>query len=143
PSSTVGASPNTGNGRCPASLAVVDISRYAIGDEWDKLKPGEQSGKYNQLVRCSPDQPTPTIVAGNGTDAIKSAWGPTHPYEKRKFTIAELKRICGFPDDFILTGTFAQQWERLGRAVAPPMMAAVAAHIRDTILQPARVQDVT
>lgn len=56
--------------------------------------------------------------------------------EKRKFTIPELKRICGFPDDFILTGTFAQQWERLGRAVAPPMMAAVAKHIRETILLP-------
>ena len=38
------------------------------------------------------------------------------------------------PDDFILTGTFAQQWERLGRAVSPPMMAAVAAHIRDHVL---------
>ena len=138
PGGTIGATPQTGNGRCPASLAVVDISRYAIGDEWDKLKPGEQSKRYNQLTRCSPDRPTPTIVAGNGTDAIKSAWGPTHPFEKRKFTIPELKRICGFPDDFILTGTFAQQWERLGRAVAPPMMAAIASHIRDTILQPGR-----
>ena len=26
----------------------------------------------------------------------------THPTEKRKLTIAELKRICAFPDDFIL-----------------------------------------
>ena len=136
PSSTVGASPNTGNGRCPASLAVVDISRYAIGDEWDKLKPGEQSEKYFQLTKAHPERPCGTILQGS---KCLSAAGVTHPFEKRKFTIAELKRICGFPDDFILTGTFAQQWERLGRAVSPPMMAAIAAHIRDHILP----QDVT
>jgi DNA (cytosine-5)-methyltransferase 1 len=58
----------------------------------------------------------------------------THPTEKRTLTIAELKRICAFPDDFVLTGTYSQQWERLGRAVPPGMMAAVAATIRDEIL---------
>lgn len=142
PSSTVGASPNTGNGRCPASLAVVDIARYAIGDEWDKLKPGEQSRRYFGLTKAHPDRPVGTILQ-DSNGGVKSAAGVTHPFEKRKFTIAELKRICGFPDDFILTGTFAQQWERLGRAVAPPMMAAVAAHIRDHILSPASAQDVT
>lgn len=54
--------------------------------------------------------------------------------EKRKFTIAELRRICAFPDDFILTGTYAQQWERLGRAVPPVMMSHIAATLRDAIL---------
>ena len=54
--------------------------------------------------------------------------------EKRKFTIAELKRICGFPDDFILTGSYAQQWERLGNSVPPVMMFHIAKTIRDEIL---------
>jgi DNA (cytosine-5)-methyltransferase 1 len=45
---------------------------------------------------------------------------------RRQFTIPELKRICGFPDDYVLTGSFAQQWERLGDAVPPPMAAAWA-----------------
>ncbi len=54
--------------------------------------------------------------------------------ERRKFSIAELKRICAFPDDFILTGTYAQQWERLGRAVPPVMMSHIASTIRDQIL---------
>jgi DNA (cytosine-5)-methyltransferase 1 len=54
--------------------------------------------------------------------------------EKRKFSIAELRRICAFPDDFQLTGAFAQQWERLGRAVPPVMMSHIAATIRDEIL---------
>lgn len=58
--------------------------------------------------------------------------------ERRKFTIAEVKRICAFPDDFILKGTYAQQWERLGNSVPPVMMAAIAVTIRDKILIPAR-----
>lgn len=54
---------------------------------------------------------------------------------KRKFTIAELKRICAFPDDFILTGSYAQQWERLGNSVPPVMMFHIAETIRDKILK--------
>ena len=44
----------------------------------------------------------------------------------RRLRIEELRRICGLPHDFVLTGTFAQQWERCGRAVPPPMMRAIA-----------------
>ena len=134
PSPTVGASPNTGNGRFPASLveAETDISRYAIGAEWDNLKPGEQSDKYFNLVRTDPDKPSPTVCGSHGNS---STAGITHPHEKRKFTIAELKRICGFPDDFILEGTYAQQWERCGRAVPPVMMSHIAATVRDGILR--------
>jgi len=43
--------------------------------------------------------------------------GPSHRAAK-VFYRQSLKRLCGFPDDFILTGTFGQQWERLGRARA-------------------------
>lgn len=94
----------------------------AVGGEWDKLQPGEQSDKYMNLILPSEGEPCPTVTALGGTSAASVA----HPYERRKFSIAELRRICGFPDDFILTGTYAQQWERLGRAVPPPMMAAIA-----------------
>lgn len=45
---------------------------------------------------------------------------------KRKFTIEELKRICAFPDDYILTGSYARQWELLGMSVPPLMMKAIA-----------------
>jgi DNA (cytosine-5)-methyltransferase 1 len=110
----------------------TDISRYAIGAEWDNLKPGEQSDKYFNLVRTDPDKPSPTVCGSHGNS---STAGITHPHEKRKFTIAELKRICGFPDDFILEGTYAQQWERCGRAVPPVMMSHIAATVRDGILR--------
>ena len=122
---------------CPTVLGTkpnqfeVDMTRFAIGKEWDKLKPGEASDKYFNLVRPHPDEPCPTICAAHGHPGVASV---THPTEKRKLTIAELKRICAFPDDFVLTGTYSQQWERLGRAVPPIMMFHVARTLRDEIL---------
>ncbi len=110
----------------------TDISRYAIGAEWERMgKHGTQSDKYFQLVRPDTERPCPTITQLGGNNTVASV---CHPTEKRKFTIAELKRICAFPDDFILTGTYAQQWERMGRAVPPVMMMHIAATVRDEIL---------
>jgi DNA (cytosine-5)-methyltransferase 1 len=109
-----------------------DISKYCTGKEWDTLKEGEQSAKYFNLVRADRDKPSPTICASHGSPGIASV---THPTERRKFSIAELKRICGFPDDFKLVGTYAQQWERCGRSVPPVMMSHIAATIRDEILR--------
>jgi DNA (cytosine-5)-methyltransferase 1 len=109
----------------------LDMSRFAIGKEWDRLRPGQSSERYFNLVRPHPDAPCPTICASHGHPGIASV---THPTEKRKLAIAELKRICAFPDDFVLTGTYGQQWERLGRAVPPVMMAAIGKTIRDEIL---------
>lgn len=104
-------------------LAAVDFSRYAIGEEWQRLKPGHHSDRYLNLKRTHPDRPSPTVTTTAGRlDAASVA----HPTAPRKFTISELRRICGFPDDFVLTGTHAQQCERLGRSVPPPMMYAVA-----------------
>jgi DNA (cytosine-5)-methyltransferase 1 len=107
------------------------IEKYAIGREWDKLHPGQSSKKFYNLVRPDPDKPVPTVTQTGG---IMGAASVTHPTEKRKFTIAEIKRLCAFPDDFQLTGSFSQQWERCGRSVPPVMMFHIAAAIRDDIL---------
>lgn len=133
PSPTIGTTPQTGNGRYPPSLveAETDISRYAIGAEWETLQPGEQPKKYFQLTRAPLDAPSGTITQRGGDATVASV---THPTEKRKFSIAELKRICAFPDDFQLTGTYAQQWERLGRAVPPIMMSHIAQTIAEDML---------
>jgi DNA (cytosine-5)-methyltransferase 1 len=110
----------------------TDISRYAIGSEWERMgKPGTQSEKYFQLTRAPLDGQSGAITQRGSDNTVASV---THPTEKRKFSIAELKRICAFPDDFQLTGTYAQQWERLGRAVPPVMMFHVAKTIQEKIL---------
>lgn len=109
----------------------LDIGRFAIGREWERLGQGEQSSRYFNPVRPDEDAPSPTICASHGQLGIA---GVTHPNERRKLTMAELRRLCGFPDDFILTGTYAQQWMRLGNSVPPVMMHAIASVVRDEIL---------
>lgn len=58
--------------------------------------------------------------------------------EYRRPTLGELRALGGFPPDFKLTGSYPQRWERIGRAVPPVMMRAVAATVRERILQPLR-----
>jgi DNA (cytosine-5)-methyltransferase 1 len=58
-----------------------------------------------------------------------------HPDQPRALSIREVKRICSFPDDFQLTGSFVQQWERVGRAVPPVMMRHIAHAIEQGIFQ--------
>lgn len=116
----------------------TDISRYAIGAEYDRLNPGQQSDKYFSLIRADADSPCPTIMSSSAN--YPSGASVVHPTEKRKFTIAEVRRLCGFPDDFVLKGTYGQQWERLGNSVPPVMMMHVASAIRDAVLLPGRPQ---
>ena len=141
PTDTVGSQPSRGNNINNNNFKIeveADISRFAIGKEWDNLKPGEKSKKYINLIKPSWEHPCNTITTPSG---LISAATVVHPTEKRRFSITELKRICAFPEDFILTGTYAQQWERLGRSVPPLMMRVIARVIRDKILM--RLKDGT
>ncbi len=60
---------------------------------------------------------------------------PFHPKKDRSLSIEECKRICTFPDDFILPHTPQQNWERLGRAVPPNLMKHIALHICKTVFK--------
>ena len=103
---------------------------YAIERKWRLLKPGTNSKKYVTLVRPRWDRPCPTVTQTGGNVGASSV---THPDLPRKFTIGELRRICGFPEDFVLTGSYRQRYERLGRAVPPPVAEAVARRIREEL----------
>jgi DNA (cytosine-5)-methyltransferase 1 len=103
----------------------------AVGDRWEKLREGEQDPERFNLIRPSRDEPSPTVLSTGGGGLASVA----HPVERRKFSIGELKRICGFPDDFVLKGSYADQWARLGNAVPPVMMSHVAAALRDGVLK--------
>lgn len=88
------------------------------------------NGSYFNLSRESFYEPCSTICQANGRH---SASGNCHPTEDRKFTIAEVKRIMSVPDDFILTGSYTEQWERLGRMVPPVMMKHIAESVAETL----------
>jgi DNA (cytosine-5)-methyltransferase 1 len=98
-----------------------------------KVKHGSSvmNGSYFNLSRLSWNRPANTICQMNGKP---DASANCHPSLDRKLTIAELKRVSGFPDDFELIGTFEQQWERIGRAVPPVMMMHIAKTIEREIL---------
>jgi len=118
--------------RSELTLEGPSIGGYAVEREYDGLKQGGQSARYFNLIRANEHAPSPAITAlGGANPGVASV---THPTEARKFSIAELKRICAFPDDFKLVGTYSQQWERLGRAVPPVMMSHIARTIADEIL---------
>lgn len=85
------------------------------------------------MKRPSPYHPSPTITQMGQKMGMS---GVFHYGENRKFTIKELKIIMSLPEDYILTGTFDQQAERIGRMVAPKMMAAVAKSIHEKVLKP-------
>jgi DNA (cytosine-5)-methyltransferase 1 len=113
--------------------------RYSVRDAlpWIVKAEHDTSGQFS--VGDITDRPACTVTTSQHLFATAGAHGGSGEIrtatEKRKFTIAELKRICGFPDDFILSGTYAQQWERCGRAVPPVMMSHIAATVRDEILR--------
>jgi DNA (cytosine-5)-methyltransferase 1 len=118
----------------------ASLDGTVIGEVYDRMQPGDvgitrgvgRKRTYFNLLRPHADGPSPTITAAGG---VLGAASVVHPLERRKFTIAELRRICAFPDDFVLTGSYQQQWERLGRAVPPLMMRAVAERVRDALLE--------
>ena len=119
---------------------IEDANKYKWGEILKKISRNQKkpisgasvaNGSYFNLIRESLYAPCSTICQATGDS---STAGNCHPVEDRKFTIAELKRITSVPDDFVLTGTFAQRWERLGRMVPPIMMREISRTIKENIL---------
>ncbi len=91
---------------------------------------------YFNTNRCSWYLPAPTLTQlGNQLGGLG---GYFHPNEDRSFTINELKRLMGLPDDFKLTGSFNQRAERIGRMVSPLMTYELSKSLFDKVLKPFR-----
>lgn len=106
------------------------------GREINWCADGEQgivTKDYFLLVVPDLDKPCPTITA---TGSQAGAASVTHPLECRKMTPREAATVMGFPIDFRLTGTREQRYERVGRAVAPPLYRAVGEHLTTLLPKP-------
>jgi DNA (cytosine-5)-methyltransferase 1 len=101
---------------------------YSVADAVPHLRAVEGANGFNHHRYSSAYRAAATLQATRALQ-VEAELG-----ERRRFTMRELKAVAGFPDDFELTGTYAQQWERVARAVPPLMMREVAAVIRDRIL---------
>lgn len=120
--------------KCPKGLEYP-VNSKKLSEYIKKMKQGQclydVGGKYGKNVyRLNYNKPSPTIMKSLGQHAI----GMIHPEFNRRITIPELKRICSFPDNFILTGSYAKQWARLGNSVMPKMMYHIAKNIKENIL---------
>lgn len=101
---------------------------------YENIKQGQNGSEYRKnyyfnTVKLHLNKPCCTINKNTtGTGTI------LHPTEKRTITIEECKRLCSFPDEYILIGSNKEQWARLGNAVMPKMMYHIAKNIKDNIL---------
>jgi len=88
-------------------------------------------GKHFQTKRIYANKVCPTITKIIGGTGFGSH---IHPTEDRVLSIAEMKRCCSFPDDFKFIGSYKEQKARMGNAVMPNLMKAIAEHIKINIL---------
>jgi DNA (cytosine-5)-methyltransferase 1 len=110
-------------------IKVSDIFPYITGIRNPK------KAEYTSSQRLFP---TITASCATSTETAKFSCGAfveLKSGERRKLKIPELLRISSFPSDFVLTGTFEQQFERVGRAVPPMMMYHISKAIRNNILK--------
>mgnify|MGYP001157180336 FL=1 len=84
------------------------------------------------MIRPAPHLPCPTLTQRGQQMSVS---GVFHYAKNRKFTIPELKRLMGLPEDFKLEGKFDKQAERIGRMVAPLMMKNLASNIYEKVLK--------
>ncbi len=112
--------------------------------KWIKMcKEGEPASNYHpkgnffNAVRVDGYKPCNTV-----TQTLGGCVGLFHPFKDRLLSIPEIKRIMSFPDDFIVTGKFSQKWERMGRAVPPLLMKAIAENVYEEILQRIEEDDI-
>jgi DNA (cytosine-5)-methyltransferase 1 len=92
----------------------------------------ENKNSYFGLVRINRNKPCPTVCQRQGNKGACLA----HWEENRELTIKELIRIMSFPEDYYLGEKYKDKCERLGRAVPPLLMKAIANHVYETILKP-------
>jgi len=85
------------------------------------------------LDRASWERPSPTLTSlgqqiGRG--------GICHPQEDRVFTINELCRLTGLPDDYSFSGTFNEKVLAIGNMVPPFMISALSKNIYQKVIKP-------
>jgi len=98
-----------------------------------KLKPGETMAKYHPkghyfgTFRIDGNKPIRTILKQSGNQMY-------HFSENRCLGLNELKALCSFPVDWKLGNTYSSAVARLGNAVMPKFMQAIAETIKTEIL---------
>jgi len=91
------------------------------------IKPGAGPMSYRRL---HPTRLSNTLFSGHRAP-------PAHFEESRSITVREAARLQGFPDDFRIYGSFANQMEQVTNAVPPPLARAVLRVLAENSALPA------
>lgn len=149
------------NEPCPAIIGASQPGRNSGHYKVLGLPPSRTPGSYG-VKEVNPNDPCPCITIGSPGNDVPMVQHGARPKmfsssssspvimagrvtnidfgaTRRKFTIDELKRICSFPDDYVMTGSYAQQWARLGNSVPPLMAKAIADSVREALTAGAAV----
>jgi len=108
---------------------IVEIQK--TDDNFHKFSsviPGGNKYFSYYVLSMSKHAPTLTQVGLQSANFI-------HPSGKRPLSIQEAVRLMGLPEDYKLTGTPNQKFERLGRMVTPPIYEQLCKNIYETILK--------
>jgi len=102
---------------------------------WINSRPGERFERANELLynknglfgsmKIDRSIVCPTVTGSASLFYDK---------DPRTLSIAELKRITTFPDDYKLKGSFQRKWIACGMAVPPMLIKNIAETIKDEIL---------
>lgn len=111
--------------------------RYKVVRHGVNASQKNRTNGLDSLMTDSYSNVSPTILSAykGHSEGIIEVEFEDNEKALRKLSIPELKILSSFPNDYILTGTYSKQWERIGRAVPPLMMKAIAEHVYNTILK--------
>lgn len=87
-------------------------------------------GHRSVYGRLHPDRPAGTITAMFDS-FTRGRFG--HPTEPRNLTLREGARLQSFPDTHVFVGSKREMVKQIGNAIPPPLAAAVARAISDTL----------
>ncbi len=112
------------------------------GQLWDRVPIGGSAADvigtgFSSCVKPDPARPCRTLFTsqtGRGYATV------VHPTEARALSVLEARLICSFPPDYHLEGAYRERWARLGNAVPPLLMRAIAQHLRTSVLDADFVQ---
>ena len=112
-----------------------ELKEAEIKPTWQmaRVLAGQERKKHFGLIRLNPEKPSPTILRGAGGTTT----GLIHPYATRRLTIAEIKALASFPEQFQMAGSYREKWARIGNSVPPLFMRAIAAFIHGRVLESA------
>lgn len=114
----------------------------AYGRLWARVSRGgcaaDVIGKgYTNCVKPRLDRPCctlPKTQTGRGFATV------VHPIEPRALSVLEAKLISSIPPQYQLTGSYSERWARIGNAVPPLLIRAIATHLRQTVFELDTVQ---